>query len=359
MKIAIDASQVVYGTGVSRYTKNLISSLIKLDSEDHFYIFGGTLRLGNLLDEFFSSITKSNVTTKRFPISPSLADLLWNRVHRLKIERLIGEIDVFHSSDWSQPPTNAFSVTTIHDLTPVKTPELSHPKIVRTHRERLARVKKDCNRIIVPSEATKADLLEMGFHIDKIRVIPEAPDRIFTKATANEVSRVKKKYSLPETYLLSIGVGPRKNTNRIISAVKETAKTLGCSLVIVGGIGVSESPTKDVKYTGYVSENDLPAIYTGATALVYTSLYEGFGLPILEAFSCGVPVITSNLGSMKEISKSAAVLVDPESVESISQGILEAVKKREYYQRAGFERSLMFTWESAAESTLSVYRENI
>src|SRR3989337_3862196 len=139
MKVGIDISGVIYETGVSVYTKNLVENLLKIDTLNEYVLFGGSLRrFGELQGKALSLLAKRpNCKATIYPIAPSLAHFLWNRLHVFPIENLVGKIDVFHSSDWTQPKTKAFSITTIHDLVPLLYPKLSHPKIVSTHRARL------------------------------------------------------------------------------------------------------------------------------------------------------------------------------------------------------------------------------
>ncbi|MEK7112326.1 MAG: glycosyltransferase, partial [Patescibacteria group bacterium] len=215
MKIGIDISSVIYGTGVSHYTEKLVENLLKIDKDNRYKLFGGSLRRKGELDSFTGSLSGS-FESKIFPIPPTLADLIWNKFHLLPIEKLIGDVDVFHSSDWTQPPSKAFKVTTIHDLAPIRFPKLTHPKILSAHKRRLEWVKREADRIIVPSEATKKDMEFYGFNTGNVRVIPEAS--IITPAAPAEVARIKQKYNISGKYLLSIGTNPRKNIGRIIKA---------------------------------------------------------------------------------------------------------------------------------------------
>ncbi|KKU70327.1 MAG: Glycosyl transferase group 1, partial [Candidatus Woesebacteria bacterium GW2011_GWD1_47_21] len=173
MKIGIDISSVIYGTGVSHYTEKLVENLLTIDKDNRYKLFGGSLRRMGELDSFVGSLSGS-FESKILPIPPTLADLIWNRLHLLPIEKLIGAVDVFHSSDWTQPPAKAFKVTTIHDLAPIRFPKLTHPKIYAAHKKRLEWVKKEADRIIVPSEATKKEMESYGFDTGNVRVIPEA-----------------------------------------------------------------------------------------------------------------------------------------------------------------------------------------
>ena len=354
MRIAIDISQVIYETGVSWYTRNLIEHLLEVDKENEYLFFGGSLRrLGEL--KAYSRRLKGNFETRFSLISPGVADILWNRLHVFKIENLTGKIDILHSSDWSEPPSKAFKVTTVHDLAPFKFPQLTHPKIIAVHKRKLELVKKEVDRVIVPSGATKKDLVEMGVSKEKIRVIPEAPDEIFRRVSKEEITAVKNKYRINGNYLFSIGVGGRKNTDRIMAAF-ENLKGENLKLVFVGrGNGFEEK--RGVRFLGHIPFEDLPALYSGSEALLYPSLYEGFGLPILEAFVCGTPVVTSNLSSMPEVAGDAAVLVNPKDVDSITAGIKKALQNRKELVRKGLKRVKEFSWEKTAVETLAVYNE--
>ena len=349
MKIGIDISQIAYGTGVSTYTENLVKNLLKIDRENEYLLFAGALRRKQDILKVFSQ-------TRVFPIPPSLADIVWNRMHAFKVEKLIGNVDVFHSSDWTQPPTEAFKVTTIHDLIPLKFPKYIHPQIVPVHKRRLEWVKKEVDRIIVPSEATKEDLLLLGIAEEKIRVIPEAP--VYSPSSWKEVGEVKRKYNIRTKYLLAVGLSPYKNTERIIKAFDLVGGGKDLKLVVVGRPNfVDIKERRGIVFVGSASDMELPALFTGAEALVFPSLYEGFGLPILDAFNCKIPVVTSNLSSMPEVAGNAAVLVDPYDVDSIAEGIKKVLRGKKGFVDKGIRRVKEFSWEKTAVETLKVYKE--
>lgn len=165
MKICIDISQIVYGTGVSDYTEDLVKNLLAIDSQNEYVLFGGSLRQIPRI-KYLISRFEGRFVSKILPIPPTLADLIWNRIHKLQIENLVGNIDVFHSSDWTQPPSKAFKVTTVHDISPILSRAFSKKDLIRnipkTHAARLKWVKKEVDRIIVPSNATKKDLVNSG-----------------------------------------------------------------------------------------------------------------------------------------------------------------------------------------------------
>jgi len=359
MKIAIDVSQIIYGTGVSVYTKNLIRYLLKIDKDNDYILFGGSLRRRQELHSILNSFESERVKTSIFPFPQTIADVIWNKLHILSVEKLIGKIDVLHSSDWTQPPSKAFKVTTIHDLVPVKYPKLSDPKLVKTHGSRFKRVIKEADRIIVPSLATARDVERMGILRDRIRVIPEAVDPIFKPAKKWEVNKIKKKYRISDKFLIAVGVNPRKNIQRVIDAYEKIKSDEHLKLVVIGHPFLKIDIPRGVRFLGHIDTSELPVLYTAAEALVYPSLYEGFGLPILEAFSCKLPVITTNSGSMAEVGGRAAVLVNPYDTDAIADGIRKALKDKKILENKGLNRAMDFSWEKTAKQTLQVYKEYI
>jgi glycosyltransferase involved in cell wall biosynthesis len=232
------------------------------------------------------------------------------------------------------------------------------------------------SKIIAISENTKKDIIDY-FRIDeeKIRVIYLGVDRQFSpQPDTNEVG-VLSKYNLPRGYILSVGtLEPRKNILRLINAYKMVASTGEPvpKLVIVGGQGwrnedlgklVRESGLADrVVLVGYVPDEDLPTLYRNAAVFVYPSLYEGFGLPPLEAMACGTPVITSNISSIPEVVGDAAILIDPYNTTEIAQAIASVLNNKELRDRLkmnGLVRSNLFSWDKTARETLKLYQEVI
>lgn len=355
MRIAIDISQVIYETGVSYYTRNLVKHLLSVDKQNEYLLFGGSLRRLGDLKRSVKGLT-GKYSTRFNLVSPGLADILWNRFHLIPVERLIGKIEVVHSSDWAQPRSKAFKVTTVHDLYPVLYPDKNAPKVVGVHQRRLKWVKKEVDRVVVPSEATQKDLVKLGFDKSKIRVVPEALDPIFKGVVSDErIKDIKAKYGLTKRYLLGNGINHRKNTLRIIEAFRQLDGNY--QLVLIGEPKIKVPKVEGVVITGHIDSGDRPALFSGAEVLVYPSLHEGFGLPILEAFACRVPVVTSNLSSMPVVAGGAAILVDPLNIKSIEKGIKEAIKDKKPLVTKGLGRVRDFSWEKTALETLKVYEE--
>ena len=354
MKIAIDLSQIIYGTGVSHYRENLVKNLLKISPGNKYLLYGGSLRRFNELKSRINSYGSTD--TKVFPIPPRFANIIWNKLHILPIEKIIGNVDLIHTSDWVEPPSSLPKVTTIHDLVPLVLPQFTPKIIVETHKERLKWVEKESKKIIVPSETTKIDLIKLGVDENRIAVIYEAPN--ITKATEAQVVESKRKYKIHEEYIIMIGTNPRKNIERAVKAFHLAKHGKNLRLLIVGeNKDLKLEDERGVRFLGFVPTSDLSPLLTGSSVLLFPSLYEGFGVPILESFACEVPVVTSNISSMPEAAGGAAVLVDPYDVNSIAAGIEEAISKPKTLIAKGLKVISNYSWSKTAKETLEVYKE--
>jgi len=357
MKIAIDISQIIYGTGVSVYTRNLVASLIKLYPNDQYLLFGGSFRRQNEL-EIFSQRLKAE--SKIFPMPPKLADLIWNSFHLLPIEKIIGNVDLIHTSDWVEPPSQIPKVTTVHDLVPFKYKETTQSDIYNTHRKKIAWVCRESRAVFAVSESTKKDLIQdLHFDPKKIFVTLEGVESFYRPQPPNFVDQIKKKYGLSGDYLVCLStIEPRKNQENLIKAFQEVKKVYPQMQLLIGGkTGWGKVPQviTGVIMPGFLPDADLPALYTGCSAYVLPSLYEGFSLSHLCAMACGAPVVGSNLSSMPEVIGRSGVLVDPKSIEDITAGIIKAVQNRFEFKEKSLKRASLFSWEETARLTHQVY----
>jgi len=368
MKIGIDISQLAFpGTGVATYTRNLVENLLRIDKENEYVLFYSSLRKD--IKHAGLKIGKKRVELRNYKLPPLFLEFLWNRLHILPIEEFTGHLDIFHTSDWLEPPAKCPKVTTVHDLAIFKYPETFSPRgghnIVSNLRRKLEWVKRESKVIIAVSENTKKDIVKiLDIPSEKIKVIYEAGDEVFgKKSTLRGIENAKKKYGISGNYILAVGtLEPRKNLKRLIMAFSKVRRNSSLSLVIAGNAGWGgeleglQGKILGVRFLGYVPKEDLAPLYAGAQCFVYPSLYEGFGLPILEAMASGCPVVTSNISSLPEVAGEMAVLVDPENIRDITEGIKEAITKREEFIKKGFERAKEFSWEKTARQTLEVYQ---
>jgi len=236
----------------------------------------------------------------------------------------------------------------------------------RGYRQELPRALARADAVIAVSQKTRDDLVElMKFPEERVRVIYEGVEHhLFTQVERQKATPIRKLYGLSRPYLIFL-VGtpePRKNIARTVEAFRKAGSDY--KLVLIGPQKPLEKllggETHGMIFTGVVPEDHLPAVLSGAVISLYPSLYEGFGLPVLESMACGVPVITSNRGSLPEIAGGAAILVDPEDVDSISDVISGLMRDESLQNRLkimGKKRASEFTWQKTAAETLSLYRE--
>jgi len=264
-------------------------------------------------------------------------------------------------------------VVTVHDLAFLRYDNV-HPHLNRWYLTWITRASvRRAKCVIAVSESTKKELEQLlGVPTDKIRVIHNGVSRHFRKVPPTEAAQVRERYRLPDNYILYVGnIEPRKNLPVLLKAFDQIKEKsfVPHQLVILGQrawmYGAVDSTWQALKakdhvvFTGYVPAEDLPAIYSLADVFVYPSLYEGFGLPVLEAMACGTPVITSNTSSLPEVAGDAAELVDPRSVDALSRALCRLIHDHNYRQqlvRKGLERAAMFSWERTAVATLELLR---
>jgi glycosyltransferase involved in cell wall biosynthesis len=266
---------------------------------------------------------------------------------------------------------NCRTMTTIHDMVPFLFPE-THLRLTNVLFHRYLPITlRFADRIVTVSDSSASDIARYyPRHASKVTRIHGGVSKHFHPRPAPEVERVARHYGLPQTYALAVGaVQPRKNLSSLLTAFA-TARTAGYDggLVLVGPKAwrsgsilrqVSELQLSDsTMFTGHVDDSDLPAVYSGADCFVFPSLYEGFGLPLLEAMACGTPVIASNVASIPEVAGDAAMLVDPLDTEGIASAFLrlrDDTQLRASMIQKGTARARRFSWETAAYEHAELY----
>ena len=370
MLIAIDARTIyaVYRRGTGKTLISLYSYVAAMRPEWQFLM----LHRGQGLDDPFANL--ANVENRRIEIKGDRLDL-WQQV-RLPLAAKMARADFLHcpantGPRWLPVPI----VLTIHDLIPLD-PRFATAQSKRWGKN-VAAVAKKAQRIIVPSEFSKRQIIET-FEIPSNKIIVNhwAANPMCQPVTdVQEQNRVRIKYGLEPDCPYVLGFGGfdrRKNTERIIEAWASMPEHVlkSCSLLIVGipeplltrfrQKAVNAGIERSCSLQGYVSEDDLMILLSGAQCLCYPSLSEGFGLPVLDAFACETAVLTSNVTSLPEIAGDAAMLVDPNETAAIADGlrvILEDRRVRDELVRRGRERLRLFTWEGCAERFCSVLEE--
>jgi glycosyltransferase involved in cell wall biosynthesis len=260
-------------------------------------------------------------------------------------------MDVLHCPTHRAPVRSAVPlVVTFHDLAVLRHPETFNRWTRLYSRLALPRVAKAASRLIAVSEFTKRELLDLlDVPEEKVRVIPNAVGPPFEEqgeAAAGD-------------YVLAVStLEPRKNLPRLVEAYRR-ADLNGLELLVAGapGWGDVQVEGEGIRLLGEVRDDELARLYRGARCVAYVSLYEGFGLPVLEAMACGAPVVAGRNEASEEVAGSAAVLVDPLDPDAIAAGIAEAVDRRDELRQRGLERSRSFDWREVARATVEVYRE--
>jgi len=381
MKIGIDCSAVTADrTGVGEYAYHLVRALSKVDHENSYVFYPIFYHLINRRYKDADLPVRDNFKISKHP--PAYPILLQRFVRlagrSLFTEEMLGDVDIVHSTTFCAPrfrDRKKRLVVTIYDLTVITHPEC-HKKLNIMHcKKGIKDAIRYADAIIAISEHTKKDLVEIaGAPEDLVTVTPLAADPdLGPEREKNTLDIVRKKYKLPGRYILFLGsLEPRKNVTTLIKAY--AALPVGLKdevrLVIAGARGWLNSPVHDtleklglmerVTFTGYVDRNDLSALYSMAECFVYPSLYEGFGLPVLEAMACATPVVTSNTSSMPEVAGTAARLIDPLDEGQLTEALEEILGSSDLRKKMtahGLEQAKKFSWERCARETLEVYRK--
>ena len=373
-RIALDYTPALKQTGgIGRYVRELTSALADLDSSSCYLLFAAGAKSAELPNP-----PSAHFRWKPTRISSKWLARLWHRAGLpLPIEALTGPIDLYHATDFVLPPTRRRTRTllTVHDLSFVRVPSAASPRLKAYLDAVVPSSIKAADHILADSAATKLDLTKLyGTPEEKITVLYCGVNPRFRRVEESaELQKTQLKYGLARSrYLLSVGtLQPRKNYSAVVEALA-ALRRLGHDLhyVIAGGSGwledelaetIERTGMNDYVYLlGLVDDADLPALYTGARMLLMVSLYEGFGLPVLEAMACGTPVIASNMSSLPEVAGSAALLVDPHDIDAI-RGAIHRLEiddaKRSELTAAGYQQAGRFTWARAAQQLQSIYAE--
>jgi glycosyltransferase involved in cell wall biosynthesis len=371
VRIAIDAHAVGTGLGGNEsYATNLIEALAEIDSVNEYTLYvtrqEAVRRFADRWPNFRVRQTRPHTPLIRIPLTLS-AELRKNPV------------DVLHVQFTAPPFAPCPVVVSIHDLSFEHLPETFNRRSRAQLRLTVRRSARKASQILALSEHARADIIgTYGIAPDRVTAIPlAASDRFRPISDERELQRVRHTYGIAGDYILTVGsIQPRKNLGRLISAysrLKKNEKTAEYpKLVIVGRQAwlfgetlraIRESGFSDsIVLTGYVPDEDLPALYSGARCFVYPSFFEGFGLPPLEAMKCGVPVVAGNRTSLVEVVGDAGILIDPLDPDAIASGLSRVLSDqtlREELSAKGLSRSHLFEWRDTAKRTLEVYQRAV
>jgi glycosyltransferase involved in cell wall biosynthesis len=363
------------GGGIGRYVRELVSALAQikpLDAPRLRLFVQGCAQAALPLDVPFAPHYEWRGTR----LTPRALARLWQRARMpLPVETFAGRATLYHATDFVLPPTLPVTRTllTVHDLSFVRVPETAAPRLKRYLDAAVPRSVARADHILADSDATRRDLMAL-YRVpdDKISVLLSGVDPRF-QPSAVPVESLRARYHLPDRpYILSVGtVQPRKNYARLIQALAALRRSgQDIDLVIVGGKGWLEDPIYamiraegvegHVHFAGFADEADLSALYTHAAVVALPSLYEGFGLPVLEAMGCATPVVTSNISSLPEVAGDAALTIDPLDVNALTDAILRLLTDTDLRAKLverGLERVKWFSWERSARQLLDIYEE--
>jgi glycosyltransferase involved in cell wall biosynthesis len=329
VRVGVDTSPLVQTrAGTARHVRGLLAALRgRPGLELELYSFGGPGRASSVL-----------------------RDALW---YPFALPRRVRSLDVLHCTTFRGPlRSRTPTLLTVHDLAILRYPE-AFPRWHRMYgRTGLRRALRAADAVVAVSEFTKQEIVALtGIARERIRVVPNGVDPVFRPPVGARLASPSS--TAPDgSYVLAVAtLEPRKNLGRVV----EAARLAGVELRVVGarGWGGVEVPG----WVGEVTDAQLAELYRGARCVLYPSLYEGFGLPVLEAMACGAPVVTSRVTATEEIAGGAAVLVDPHDVEAIAAGIAQAELRRAELVPLGFARAAEFTWQRAADEVESLWKE--
>jgi glycosyltransferase involved in cell wall biosynthesis len=359
VRIVVDVSPLsAPRTGIGNYLLGMLTGLAETAAPDDevvaFSVVGprGGPRVRRVIDGL-------PVERRTFLVAPPSQSwrTAWSRLGTPKVERLAGKLDVFHFSDWMYPAqADGLRTTTVYDLSPLHHPEWVAPLTLRMHSRKYANAARTCDLIFAISEFTADDVAAtLSFPRERIRVAYPGVDARFSP----EGPRFRE-----TPYLLAVAtLEPRKNLTKLVEAFALLRPGHPELELLVAGAPVGwaeqELAGEGVTALGFVADDQLPALYRGATAFAYPSLFEGFGMPIVEAMASGAPVVASSHESLDEASGDAAVRADPGSAEALAAGIAQALKERDELVERGLAHARRFTWGACGEAHLQGFRTTL
>jgi glycosyltransferase involved in cell wall biosynthesis len=317
--------------------------------------------------EIIKRFPKEYIEIKPFKTLPGAIGHIWEQVI---LPLRVSKNAILWSPGGSGPISVSNQIITIHDVAPLDHPEWYNTKFVKWYKWLWPRLVKKVKHIITVSNYSRERIVKiLNVPYEKITVIPLGVNKKFFSIESQQMDYIRNKYNLPEDYILTVSaISPRKNINRVIKAWEKINDDYNIPLVIVGKEGLyfagSEKVIKsseNIIFTGYVPDPDLPFLYACSSVFVYASLYEGFGLPVLEAMAAGTPVVASKNTSLPEVAGDSAIFVDPYDEESIASGIRQIIEnsnKRKELIIKGKKRALNFSWEKTAEETWKCIKQN-
>lgn len=358
--------------GVGHYTFHLVKALLEVDRKNEYVLYFDRRMPSAVTDDF----SQPNVTVRRLSFSRYRKILPFAYAHIFFAARLVRDrLDVFHAPANVMPLSyNRPTVVTIHDLAIYEHPEWFPSQIAST-RLLVPQTIKKASAVIAVSSATKRDVIKVfSTPSKKITVVHEAADTTLLQLRDSKAD-VRKIYKLPTKYFLYVGtIDPRKNLVGLVQAWQrlfQSHPTIveNTALVIAGGLGyrgkdlvdlLTELRLPSIRVLGYIPHNHKIKLMSEATAFVFPTLYEGFGLPVLEAMQLGTPVISTNVSAIPEIAGEATLLIAPDDIEGLAESMRKMLTRPALAKKmsvAGIKQAMKFSWPKAARETLAVYQK--
>jgi glycosyltransferase involved in cell wall biosynthesis len=351
VRVVVDVSPLSHPrTGVGNYIRGSLLGLAAAGGHDVVAFAPSSTRGRERIEEALAGIA----VERRLPVVPAAHAVrtAWSRAARPAAERIVGAFDVLHFSDWMYPPQRGgLRSTMIHDLVPLHHPEWVHRRTESMHAAKYAHAAQTCDVVVVNSRYTGGDVAAtLRIPAERIHVAYPGVEPGF--------SPDGERSDLGRPYVLTVAtLEPRKNLATLADAYALLGET-ELALVVAGGAGWGEQPALEregVVRLGYAPTSELAALYRGASVVAYPSLFEGFGMPVVEAMACGAPVVASSHPSLDEACGDAAVRVDPRDAVAIASGIREAIDRRDELVPRGLAHAAQFTWLANGEAHLRAW----
>ncbi len=376
MRIAVDYTAAArQGGGIGRYTRELLHAALSLTPPHEFILLAGVAGLGDRWQREATHLRQiarpGSLHLRAIPLSDDWLARLWHRLHVPMVAELFtGRIDLFYAPDFLLPPllSNPLKLVTIHDLSFLRHPE-TFPDRLRAYLESaVPRSARHADHILADSHCTRRDIIELlDIPSERVTTLHLGVTATFSPhPQPDERKYLADRYRLPQTpYILAVGtVQPRKNYDMLIRAVDLVRRDVEADLVIAGQLAwMSESVQAAamarpyVHLLGFVADEDLPALYRQAAAFAFPSIYEGFGLPPLEAMATGTPVVASTASSIPEAVGDAGLLVDPSDTDRWAYALASVLTDEALRQdlcRRGQARAKLFSWKRTAQEWLDL-----
>lgn len=373
MRIVIDYTPAVHqGAGIGRHTRGLVSALAPLTAGHQvtLLVFGRPAA-GEIQ-------APPGLAVKVLPLPNRWFTLAWQRARLpLPVEWLSGAADLYHASDFVLPPlSRSAGLLTVHDLSFLTVPECAEASLHRYLSRVVPRSVARADHLLADSESTRRDLVQLlGVPASKVTVVyPGVESRFRPNDDPSVLARVRQRYGLGDgPFVLGVGtLEPRKNWPALIRAWAQMRRATGLPhrLALAGGKGwlydgifqtaAASGLQEDIIFTGFVDDADLPALYAAADLFAFPSLYEGFGIPVVEAMACGTPVVCAGNSSLPEAAGDAALLVTAEDEQQLAQALQRAIEDtplRQRLRQRGLAQARQFTWEASATKLWAVYQQ--